>query len=220
MSGSRRPKHQLCAAKPGANYKLALSPYPTQVPLFQALPGLRVAQVAAGKQHSLALTEAGVYAWGDNRFGQLGVGKAVARSSTPRLVPGLGQAVGVACGQFHSLARDAEGRLMTWGWGVHGQLGLGGIEDSGRPMLVRALANHRVVSIGAGYAHSVVLTRWTTKHLTEFTLGFLAAKARCSPLVVDFLVNLAMGEPLRLSCLFRFFVVHAQHNIILFFVMQ
>ena len=161
MSGSRRPKHQLCAAKPGANYKLAatLSPYPTQVPLFQALPGLRVAQVAAGKQHSLALTEAGVYAWGDNRFGQLGVGKAVARSSTPRLVPGLGRAVGVACGQFHSLARDAEGRVMTWGWGVHGQLGLGGIEDSGRPMLVRALTNHRVVSMAAGYAHSVVLTR-------------------------------------------------------------
>ena len=31
-----------------------------QVPLFQALPGLRVAQVAAWKQHSLALTEAGV----------------------------------------------------------------------------------------------------------------------------------------------------------------
>ena len=213
MSGSRRPKHQLCAAKPGAKLAVTLSPYPTQVPLFQALPGLRVAQVAAGKQHSLALTEAGVYAWGDNRFGQLGVGKAVARSSTPRLVPGLGRAVGVACGQFHSLARDAEGRLMTWGWGVHGQLGLGGIEDSGRPMLVRALANHRVVSIGAGYAHSVVLTRWTKKHLTEFTLGFLAAKARCSPLVVDFLVNLAMGEPLRLSCLFRFFVVDAQRNI-------
>merc|ERR1719397_227506 len=134
------------------------SAQPSQVPLFQALPGLRVAQVAAGKQHSLALTEAGVYAWGDNRFGQLGVGKAVARSSTPRLVPGLGRAVGVACGQFHSLARDAEGRVMTWGWGVHGQLGLGGIEDSGRPMLVRALANHRVVSIVAGYAHSVVLT--------------------------------------------------------------
>ena len=131
-----------------------------QVPLFQALPGLRVAQVAAGKQHSLALTEAGVYAWGDNRFGQLGVGKAVARSSTPRLVPGLGRAVGVACGQFHSLARDEEGRVMTWGWGVHGQLGLGGIEDSGRPMLVRALANHRVVHIGAGYAHSVMLTRY------------------------------------------------------------
>ena len=61
---------------------------PGQVGLFQAVPGLRVAQVAAGKQHSLALTEAGVYAWGDNRFGQLGVGKPASRSCTERLVPG------------------------------------------------------------------------------------------------------------------------------------
>ena len=140
---------------------------PGQVGLFQAVPGLRVAQVAAGKQHSLALTEAGVYAWGDNRFGQLGVGKAASRSSTPRLVPGLARVVGVAAGQFHSLARDAEGRLLAWGWGVHGQLGQGGIEDLSRPGLVRALARHRVVALGAGYAHSAVLT----SHGLVFTFG-------------------------------------------------
>ena len=90
------------------------------MPLFRALPCLRVAQVAAGKHHSLALTEAGVYAWGDNRwaasrdmegmkfprFGQLGIGGAVSRSPTPRLVPCLGLVLGLAAGQFHSLARS------------------------------------------------------------------------------------------------------------------
>ena len=164
-----------------------------------------MAQVAAGKQHSLALTEAGVYAWGDNRFGQLGVGKAVARSSTPRLVPGLGRAVGVACGQFHSLARDEEGRVMTWGWGVHGQLGLGGIEDSGRPVLVRALANHRVVSIGAGYAHSVVLTRYNPELVPTslLTLCKITAKAKCLHLAVDSLASLAQEELPRLCCQFK-----------------
>ena len=130
----------------------------TQIPLVRALPGLRVAQVAAGKHHSLALTEAGVYAWGDNRFGQLGVGVAALQSPSPRLVPGLCGVVGVAAGQFHCLARDSEGRLLSWGWGVHGQLGHGGIEDWARPGVVRALARHRVVGLAAGYAHSAVLT--------------------------------------------------------------
>ena len=35
-----------------------------------------VAQIASGEHHSVALTKGGqVFAWGDNTFGQLGLGK-------------------------------------------------------------------------------------------------------------------------------------------------
>ncbi|GFR44697.1 hypothetical protein Agub_g5694, partial [Astrephomene gubernaculifera] len=53
----------------------------TQAPLRQWLrvrlpvPGLRIVQVAAGQQHSLALDQAGsVWAWGANHNGQCGIG--------------------------------------------------------------------------------------------------------------------------------------------------
>ena len=50
-------------------------------------------------------------------------------------------------------------RVYSWGWGVHGQLGQGDVEDRNRPTLVAGLQGLEVVSIAAGYAHTVVATK-------------------------------------------------------------
>ena len=56
------------------------------LPFFRLIRGLgtlTVAQVASGDRHSLALTKGGqLFSWGDNSFGQLGVGK-IASDKTP-----------------------------------------------------------------------------------------------------------------------------------------
>jgi alpha-tubulin suppressor-like RCC1 family protein len=45
--------------------------------MIRGLGAETVAQIASGDRHSLALTKGGqLFAWGDNTFGQLGVGKA------------------------------------------------------------------------------------------------------------------------------------------------
>jgi alpha-tubulin suppressor-like RCC1 family protein len=36
---------------------------------------ISVLSVAAGKTHSLALTDCGLYVWGSSKYGQLGLGK-------------------------------------------------------------------------------------------------------------------------------------------------
>ena len=68
--------------------------------------------------------------------------------------------ISIAAGSYHSAAVDDQGRLWTWGWGVHGQLGLGSIEDEFVPrrVLHREMSREVVVKVDAGYAHTIALT--------------------------------------------------------------
>jgi hypothetical protein len=68
--------------------------------------------------------------------------------------------VKISAGQYHSLAVDAGGRLYSWGWGVHGQLGhpQSSVEDVDRPTVVGLLRRHAIADAAGGFAHSLVLT--------------------------------------------------------------
>ena len=78
--------------------------------------------IAAGDQHALALdAQGGVWAWGDNTFGQAG---GDARTvSTPRRVTGLGAVSALDAGTGYSLAVRSDGSTWAWGRGDQGQLG-------------------------------------------------------------------------------------------------
>jgi alpha-tubulin suppressor-like RCC1 family protein len=47
-------------------------------------------------------------------------------SSQPSMVTELRDLtlISIAAGSYHSAAVDDEGRLWTWGWGVHGQVSM------------------------------------------------------------------------------------------------
>jgi alpha-tubulin suppressor-like RCC1 family protein len=114
-----------------------------------------VAGMAAGGDHSVAFTVEGlVYAFGDNRSGQLGNGYA--DSSTPVQVQGLpagARPVQVAAGPRHSLVLLDDGTVWTWGDNSNGELGRSGVEEDrvarqvpGLPRVIaiacEATANH------------------------------------------------------------------------------
>jgi alpha-tubulin suppressor-like RCC1 family protein len=85
-----------------------------------------VLQVAAGRWHTMALTASGeLYAWGMGDSGQLGHG-GKEHLTVPRVVDGIeGAVVGMSGGTSHSLVTTAEGRVLTFGTGPSGELGLG-----------------------------------------------------------------------------------------------
>ncbi|XP_055882453.1 uncharacterized protein LOC106072788 isoform X4 [Biomphalaria glabrata] len=120
---------------------------------------LKVDAVACGCEHTLALTQQGVYGWGNSKYGQVGVGTSHIYKR-PMLLETLQSdtVVAIDCGQYHSLALTADHQIYTWGWGVHGQLGHGNPEDCLIPKHVTYLLNLAVVQIAGGYAHSLVLT--------------------------------------------------------------
>ncbi|CAM9523322.1 unnamed protein product [Discosporangium mesarthrocarpum] len=123
--------------------------------------GLSVASVAAGDDHAVAVAGDGqcVWAWGRGNCGQLGVGDMSnvnahwQGSCFPLKVelppPGKGcqdQAsklaviAAAACGRDHTALLDAGGRVLTFGSGLHGQLGIGTVgERVWTPTVVDAL---------------------------------------------------------------------------------
>jgi alpha-tubulin suppressor-like RCC1 family protein len=124
-----------------------------------------VTAVAAGEDHSLALKNDGtVWAWGENRSGQLGDGTTNGRL-TPVQVHGLSEVTAVAAGKDHSLALRADGTV--WAWGAHywGQLGVEPSERCGDPPYVcgRTPAKingiEEISAISSTFGHNLALKR-------------------------------------------------------------
>jgi alpha-tubulin suppressor-like RCC1 family protein len=84
-----------------------------------------VVLAAGGGFHTCVLrTNGQVRCWGNNDFGQVtGDGTATESRPSPTTVSGIGGAVVLALGTFHSCARRADGDIRCWGRNTNGQLG-------------------------------------------------------------------------------------------------
>ncbi|WP_295392505.1 CARDB domain-containing protein [uncultured Thiodictyon sp.] len=108
-------------------------------------------RLAGGAGHNLAIEPGGsLWAWGYNRYGQLGDGTTTDRL-TPVLV--LTSVAAVAAGELHTLAVKTDGTLWAWGSNQYGQLGDGTTTDRLAPVQVLA----GVASVAAGSAHNLAL---------------------------------------------------------------
>ncbi len=103
--------------------------------------------VSAGEGHSLALDLNGtVWAWGDNKYGQLG-NDTNDPCTTAVAVVGLNgegyleNIIAISAGFWHSLAIDVDGTIWTWGKGDYGRLGLGNDANSNTPHPIRVVYN-------------------------------------------------------------------------------
>lgn len=95
---------------------------PTEVPLLQ---GLNIVDACCGKNHTLFLTDKGhVYACGDNKMGQLGLGHQSSTILVPTKISYKGPPVRkVAGGGEFSMMADIRGNLYSFGCPEYGQLG-------------------------------------------------------------------------------------------------
>lgn len=115
---------------------------------------LRITQVACGGMCSFAVVErtGEVYTWGQT----VGSEKAPVRS--PVRVPGIRGVSTLAAGMFHALALQEDGRVLAWGNGDYGQLGLGRPGNEDTPTEVEALSRAGVRTVAAGGWHSAAVT--------------------------------------------------------------
>ena len=100
---------------------------PTLVAALQSTP---IKQIAAGKEHCLALSRSGeLWAWGKGEFGRLGLGGS-SNQLTPQRVDTLTgpdmEVASVTAGSSFNGAVLSSGALYTFGRNDHGQLGHGG----------------------------------------------------------------------------------------------
>jgi alpha-tubulin suppressor-like RCC1 family protein len=121
--------------------------------------------VAAGAEHVLALTNAGVYSWGGNAYGQLGDGTTIDRATPVPVAPtGTGAtgaassgfwASGVAAGATHSVATGGT-RLYAWGDNSYGQLGDGTTVSRLLPEQVTVPRGYAALGVSAGTNYTLV----------------------------------------------------------------
>ncbi len=119
-----------------------------------ALDALNPTRVFAGAETAAAITADGsLYMWGRGDHGVLASGRPNAYA--PELVEGLPPVVTMAISRTHAAAVDRDGRLWLWG-----ARALGGLRKLSAPALLDAkeLQGKRVVSVGCGLNHTVVVT--------------------------------------------------------------
>ncbi|CAK9137071.1 unnamed protein product [Ilex paraguariensis] len=127
---------------------------------------LSFTQAALGWNHALTLADDGeVFMLGGNHHGVLSnpqktqLVKPMIEDSHEAIIeriPGLNgkEVLQIAAGAEHSALVTENGSIMTWGWGEHGQLGLGNTEDQASPQVVTLGHNHPVLDTSKLYCGS------------------------------------------------------------------
>ncbi|XP_075493965.1 ultraviolet-B receptor UVR8-like [Primulina tabacum] len=162
---------------------------PRKIETFQ---GISVKMVAAGAEHTAAVTEdGGLYGWGWGRYGNLGLG-----DRDDRLLPGIVSSVKgekmvlVACGWRHTISVSSSGNLYTYGWSKYGQLGHGDFEDHLIPHKLESLSGNCISQISGGWRHTMALATdgklygWGWNKFGQLGVGDNIDQ--CSPVQVTF----------------------------------
>uniref|UniRef100_A0A8D0GNX2 Regulator of chromosome condensation 2 n=1 Tax=Sphenodon punctatus TaxID=8508 RepID=A0A8D0GNX2_SPHPU len=93
--------------------------------LIEVLSSEVIVLAACGRNHTLALTENGsLFAFGENKMGQLGLGNQTDAVPSPAQIMYNGQPITkMACGAEFSMIMDCKGNLYSFGCPEYGQLG-------------------------------------------------------------------------------------------------
>ena len=93
-------------------------------PTEQVVGLSNIVDIAAGHQFSLALDKDGrVYAWGNNKDGQLGIGNEYTFFYAPQFIGTINNVESISAGYYHALAITEEGTVYGWGRAYNGALG-------------------------------------------------------------------------------------------------
>ena len=123
--------------------------------------GRTVQKVSTSYHTCVVLDDSSIKCWGDNTYGQLGIGSDDSYNSTPTLVNlGAGKsAKTVSAGEEHTCAILNDDSVKCWGDNTSGELGTGDTNEYNAPTTdsVDLGEGKSALVVGAGYNHSCAL---------------------------------------------------------------
>jgi alpha-tubulin suppressor-like RCC1 family protein len=130
--------------------------------------------IDAGGYDNLARKADGtLWAWGDNDYGQLGIGSAEDQELPARVGSATDWSDGFSAGMYHCAAIKQDGTLWAWGLNSYGQLGDGTTVSRNEPALIDNTSQWK--SVSAGLYHTLAIrsdgTLWAWGSNTAGQLG-------------------------------------------------
>ena len=181
---------------------------PVQTGLGATPPLTSVVKLGGRPYFTLAVKSDGtVWAWGMNRYGQMGNGTVNPLSGPQVTVPVLvsnslpGEPINnplqVTCGYQFGAALSTKGTVWTWGSGGHGELGQGASSTTSYyPAQVPGLTN--IISISAGWFHILAVksdgTVWAWGNNSNGELGDGTPVNRFNPVQVLKVTNIVAAS--------------------------
>eukprot|EP01122_Echinamoeba_exundans_P009174 TRINITY_DN3177_c0_g1_i1.p1 TRINITY_DN3177_c0_g1~~TRINITY_DN3177_c0_g1_i1.p1 ORF type:complete len:1753 (+),score=281.10 TRINITY_DN3177_c0_g1_i1:58-5316(+) len=111
-----------------------------------------------GRDTVAVVSNGALYMWGDNSFGQCGVGTKAKFVSQFKPVHGINDVKDVALGRYHTLVLTANGQVYSFGSGAGGACGTGQQDKYLSPQGPIAFSTKsRIEKIGAGNQRSICL---------------------------------------------------------------
>ena len=114
--------------------------------------GYSWSKISGGANTFLAATSDGtLWGWGDNSFGQLGIGTTVLSNLPIKIGPFINSAspptfIDFSAGNFHSAAITSNGALYTWGFNNNGQIGDGTTVNKSSPVKIGSLSWSKIAT--------------------------------------------------------------------------
>jgi len=113
--------------------------------------------ISAGEDHTVAVkTDGSLWAWGTNRYGSIGDGTTIDRSSPTRIGANTDW-VYASAGYSHTVAVRTDGSLWAWGLNEWSQLGDGTVSASLVPFRVAGGPEQGWASVSAGREHTMAV---------------------------------------------------------------
>ena len=112
--------------------------------------------VSAGGLHTMVIDANGsLWAWGDNKYGQIGNGTIDSLGVEPLLSPVkiMENVIAISAGGQFSMAIKSDNSLWAWGYNNCGQLGDGTVEAKSTPVKIA----DDIVAISSGLNHSLAV---------------------------------------------------------------
>ncbi|KRX03464.1 Regulator of chromosome condensation 1/beta-lactamase-inhibitor protein II [Pseudocohnilembus persalinus] len=139
-----------------------------QNPFQIIIPKINIQFLDCGYNFTILQATNGVlYSFGDNRYGQLGLGHTefIEQPTPIDFLKNVGEKiVSLGCGQAHTIVASSLGKIYTFGWGQYGQLGHNNLFSELLPKQVLGIqgkfaAREKALQVVAGYRASYVLTQ-------------------------------------------------------------
>ena len=138
-------------SKTEKNLKRTFTPQKVNLP--------RISQISCGKSFTLCVSEDQVlYSFGDNSFGQLGLGTNQKQYNEPQIIDTFIGIEFIQCGSYHSICKMENNDIYAWGCNSNGQIGIGSLTTKESSIIPCFDWPGDVIDIKCGRYHTLVLT--------------------------------------------------------------